>query len=167
MGILGRSQDRVLTECLLVFQLCLSICWFIKVCAVGWGRGHSLVSFIFNKCPWIGRSSAPARSGMYKSFALKCPWLGKTRPCDSVAGCKLLRSPGFVWLFCLSFPFHLPRNFHSFSVPCLPQFNILDLVYWFLCGSPEVVPHPLNFLKMGVGSKCLLRFSFGFLKTAL
>ena len=47
-------------------------------------------------------------SGMSKPFAPKCPWLGKIRPCNLLAGCKLL---GCLFSHLTQFPHLLTAEF--------------------------------------------------------
>ena len=48
------------------------------------------------KRDWDGGQSAPRWSGKCKLYVPKCLWLEKTKTCDSLAGCKLLKLFGLV-----------------------------------------------------------------------
>lgn len=81
MGSLGRSQGRISVGYSLAFQVCPSICWFIKNKHLK-GQGYFPGSFSFREAtkeglgPWI----CPAQSGVthLPPLAPKCPWLGET-----------------------------------------------------------------------------------------
>ena len=100
LEILGESHRRVLTEYSLAFLVSFNMLIHQNVCRKGSRLFFWLVLFLKNVI-----EEGPARSGMCKPFAPTCPWLGKTKPCGALAGCKLLNLLGFVYLFCLSFPY--------------------------------------------------------------
>ena len=89
------------------------------------GVKYFLVSFIFKEC-YLKRDqdrscSAPEQSRMCKTFAPKCPWLGKIKPCNSIAGCKLLKLPLFNYFVSVSL-IPLVKGFPQL-LTILPQYN--------------------------------------------